>query len=109
MAMNRNERDAMVKELAVNAISDGLETSGATRIDDYTYVIPVTVDGEDRYAKVTITACINKATKVNPAFSLEDAVAKYEAKIADREAKAAEKAEKAAAKAAKSAKATDAE
>lgn len=78
---------------------DALNISGATQIDDFTWAIPVEVDGEygkeTRYAKVSITAALAKATKTNPAFDLDTAVEAYEQKKADRAAKAAEKAAKA--------------
>ena len=108
MAMNKTEQNTAVKELAVEALDTALINAGATRIDDYTFVIPCEVEDRERFAKVTITACLADDTKTNKAFVLEDAVAKYAEKIADREAAAKAKAEAKAAKEAKKA-AKDAE
>ena len=99
--LNTNEANAMVKELAVGALILG----NATQIDDYTYAIPVEIEGELRYAKVTVTAALAKATKTHAAFDLDTAVKAYQLKVAERDAKAEAaaktKAEKEAARAAK--------
>lgn len=101
MAMNSREKDTMVKALAVEAIADALNVADSTRIDDFVYVVPVSVEGEDRFAKITVTSCLAKDTKTNKAFNLEDAIQKYADKVKNREAAAAEAAAKKAAKAKK--------
>ena len=102
--LNTNEANAAVKELAVGT----LVLYDATQIDDYTYAIPVEVKGELRYAKVTVTAALAKATKTHAAFDLNTAVEAYQLKVAERNAKAEAsakaKAEKEAARAAKAEK-----
>ena len=97
--MSTNKRE-LVKEIAAEALSGSLDVAGATKIDDYTYVIPCSFEDEEKpyYARVTITACLAKDTKKNKAFDLETAVAAYEAKVAKREADAAKKAAEKAAK-----------
>ena len=93
--MTATEMNTYVKAEAVKA---ALNLEGATRIDDFTWAVPVEVDGENgkeiRYAKIAVTAALAKATKTNPAFNLDVAVAAYEDKKAERAAKAAEKAVK---------------
>ena len=98
--MTATELNAFVKATA----AEFLNKETATQIDDYTWAIPVEIDGEVRYAKVAITAALAKATKVNPAFDLETAVQAYEDKKREREIKADEAAAKKAAKAAKATK-----
>jgi hypothetical protein len=100
-SMNKTVMDKAVKETVVEALNPTLETVGAVKIDDYTYAFPVTVDGEDTYAKVTITAVQRKATKTLPAFDIDTALAKYQTKIDEREARVAEREAKKAAKLAK--------
>ena len=91
--MNTIERNAFVKSTAV----DSLSLSNATQIDDYSYAIPVEVDGERFFAKVVVTACDMRGSKTHPPFSIEDAVMGYARRCADRksvaEAKAKAKAE----------------
>ena len=93
--MTATEMNTFVKAEAVKS----LNLENAIQIDDFTWAIPVTVNGEfgeeTRYAKVAITAALAKATKTNPAFDIDVAVAAYKDKKADRAAKAAEKAAKA--------------
>lgn len=96
--MTKMAMDAAVKDTVVDAFSDVLKSAGAVKIDSYTYAFPVSVEGVDTYAKIAITAVQRKDTKTNPAFDLDVAVAKFEAKIAEREQKAAERAAKKASK-----------
>lgn len=102
MAMNAREKDAMAKQLAVDVIFDSLVSAGGRKIDDYTYAVPVMVEDEPRFAKVSVTACLAKDTKTHKAFDIEEAVNAYSVKVDERvakaEAKAAEKAAKEAAK-----------
>ena len=72
-----------------------------TQIDRFTWAIPVEVEGETRYAKVSITAALAKATKTNPAFDLDTAVQAFADAEREREIKADEAKAKKAAKAAK--------
>ena len=96
--MNTIERNAFVKSTAV----DSLSLSNATQIDDYSYAIPIEVDGEQFFAKVVVTACDMRGSKTHAPFSIEDAVTDYAQKCADRksvaDAKAKTKAEKEAKK-----------
>ena len=85
--MKANEINAYVK---TNAAERVLNLDTATQIDDFTWAVPVEVEGEIRYAKITVTAALAKATKTNPAFNLEAAVQAFEDKKREREIKAEE-------------------
>jgi hypothetical protein len=89
--MTATEMNTYVK---AEAVKTALNLEGATRIDDFTWAVPVEIDGENgkeiRYAKIAVTAALAKATKANPAFDLDTAVAAYEEKKAERAAKKAE-------------------
>lgn len=96
--MTSTQINDFVKANVANAIK--ISELG-TQIDRYTWAVPVEVEGELRYAKVSITAALAKATKTNPAFDLDTAVEAFEQAEAERAAKAAEAEAKRAAKAAK--------
>ena len=96
--LNKTQMDKAVKETVVEALDEVFDAAAAVRIDDYTYAFPVTIEGEETYAKITITAVQRKDTKKYPAFDIDTAIEKYEAKIAEREAKAAEREAKKASK-----------
>lgn len=96
--MNATEMNAYVK---TNAAERALNLDNATQIDDFTWAVPVETEDGTRYAKISITAALAKATKTNPAFDLETAVQAFEDKKREREIKAAEAAAKKAAKASK--------
>lgn len=93
--MTTSEMNAYVK---TNAVERVLNLETATQIDDFTWAIPVEVETENgtetRYAKVSVTAALAKATKTNPAFDINVAVREYDIKKDERAAKAAEKAAK---------------
>lgn len=95
--MNTVQTQTFVKKNAVKS----LNLTNATQIDDYTYAIPVEVEGKTRYAKLVVTCTNNKDTKTTAAFDLNAAIAEYKDKCDER---AKREAEKAAAKAAKEAK-----
>lgn len=94
--------DTLVRETAIAKL--GVATEG-TQIGASTFAIPVELDGETVYAKVAITAAQRTDTKVNPAFDLETAVAKFEAEVAEKEAKRVEREAAKKAKVEKAAKA----
>ena len=96
--MTSTQTNEFVKQTAADAIKI---TDFGTQIDRFTWAVPVEIEGETRYAKVSITAALAKATKVNPAFDLDAAVEAFNAAEAERLAKAEEAAAKKAAKAAK--------
>lgn len=98
--MTAAQINEFVKATAAETI--GIAANG-TQIDRFTWAIPVEVEGETRYAKVTITAALAKATKANAAFDLDTAVQAFEDAEREREIKADEAAAKKAAKAAKAA------
>lgn len=82
------EKNTLIKTQAVNAT---ILPEGTIQIDDFSYAIPVTVEGEERYAVVTFVAKNNKATKTSEAFTPESAIAKWEEDKRIAEAKAAER------------------
>lgn len=90
--MTATELNTYVK---AEAVKMALNLEGATRIDDFTWAVPIEVDGDNgkeiRYAKIAVTAALAKATKTNPAFNLDVAVAAYKDKVEERKAKAAAK------------------
>lgn len=88
MALNSVQINTFVKDSALEYVTLPAE---AVQIDAYSYAIPVEVEGETRYAKLTLTACLAKDTAKNTAFNPETAAALYQAKLAERETKAAEK------------------
>lgn len=98
--MTKTEIRANAKEIIVEHVLNAIPN--LTKIDDYTYAICVGTaedNGNPVYAKIDISAPNWYSTKTSPAFDLDDAVAKYEAKCeeraqkeAEREAKRAEKA-----------------
>lgn len=83
------------KNLAVKATALMLTTlpQGAIQIDDFSFAIPVTVEGESRYSVVTFTAKNNKDTKTTLAFNPDVARAEWAERKAESERKAQEKAE----------------
>ena len=91
-----SEKQVIVKDSAVSALSTAFEDCGAVKIGDYKYAIPVEVEGEIKYAKIDIVCGQLVDSKVTPAFDIDDAVAQYEA---DLEYKATVKASKEKAKA----------
>lgn len=100
--INKSEMDALVRNAAIEVL--GIENVG-TQIGTSTYAVPVKTPEGVFYAKVAVTAAQRADTKAYPAFNLEDAVAKFEAEVAEKAEKAAErealKAAKAAAREAK--------
>ena len=90
--MNTAQKNTAVKDSAIAVIINALEGAGAVQFGDYKYAIPVTVAGEDRWAKLDLTAGNNKDTKTTKAF---DPYAEAEIWKSDK----AEKAEIAEAKA----------
>ena len=83
--LNKAQLDKLLKDTAIASLNLGV----ATNIGEYTYAIPVEYEGETFYVKASFTAAARKATKVNPAFNLDEAVEKYEITLAQRAEKAA--------------------
>lgn len=97
--LTKMQKDTAVKEAVLDKL--GAVLADATQIGAFEYAIPVFDGEEDRYCKLSLTACLSKATKTNPAFDPIVAAAKYSAKVEDAAQRAAERA---AAKAAKETK-----
>ena len=79
--MNTPETNAFIKSTAMSVLS--ISDKGH-QIDDYTFAIPIEVEGVQRYAKVTITACNDKATKTTEAFDLDLAMNEFAEKVKTR-------------------------
>ena len=96
--MSVTEANVAVKEAVVPAMfENGLNSVEFVQIDSYKWVIPVELEGEQRFATVTLTA--NKAdydeSNLNEdAEKYAEKVAKAQEREADRAAKRAEKAAK---------------
>lgn len=103
--MTSAQKNTMIKEKAISAMTF---PEGIIQVGDYSFAIPVEVEGELRYAVATFTAKNNKATKTADAFDPEQAradwLAEKELKAQVAAEKAAEKERKAAARAAKKSK-----
>lgn len=104
--MAEMKKTEMLTAMRTEAMSR-LNLEGATQIDSNEWVVPV----EGGYVSFKVTAKNPIGTMKVPAFDLDAAVEKYEAKVRESEekaaAKAAAKAERLAKKAAKSAKSAE--
>lgn len=103
MAMNSVEKKNFVRDTAALSIISVLDNARAITDKDYTYIVPVEVDGEVMWAKIGITTLATAATKVREEFDFEARTVPamdgfnnmLQKREADRAAKAAEKAAKA--------------
>lgn len=69
-----------------------LDAFGAVQIDSGVWAIPsIDYEGKQTYTKVAVTAANPIATEKVTAFNLDDAVAKYQKKLAESAEKAAER------------------
>lgn len=108
--MNAPQLNAHVKTQAVAALQENLTAAGAVQTGDFTYDLPVEVDGSVNYVRVEFTARNMKGTTKTAAFDLATAVETWNKDKAEKADKAAEKAaEKAAKEAKKAASKKDAE
>lgn len=94
------QKNELVKSAAMSAIT---MPEGTVQFGDFSFAIPVTVDGEQRYAKMVFTSASNKDTKTAPAFNPEQAREDW---LSDKSFKAHQTEEKAKVKAEKSKKPT---
>lgn len=99
MAMTKMEKDTKVKQTVLEMLN---LPADAGEIGPYTYAVPVgEVDGEKRFAKVSISALNNKDTKTTAAFDFDQRVAEYAEEKAEKLRQAQVKAEEKARKSAK--------
>ena len=110
--MNAPQLNAFVKKQAVAALSDNLDTAHAVQTGDFSFDLPIEVDGATYYVRVDFTARNMKGTTRTAPFDLERTIEEWQTekarKLADAEKKAADKAaEKAAAEAKKASKAKE--
>lgn len=98
--MTNTEKKNFARNEVISKI--GIEAIG-TQIDSSVWAVPVEVEGETKYVKVTLTNCADKdityktgakAGQVLKAFDLDTAVEKWNQTLAEREAKKKEKKEK---------------
>ena len=93
--MSVTEMNVAVKESVLSALfEDGLNAVETVQVDSYKWVIPVEVDGEQRFATVTLTA--NKAD-YDESNLAEDAE-KYAEKVANAKQREIDRAAKLTAK-----------
>lgn len=97
MAMKMKEIQDAVKENAFAQIKELFAEKGE-QFADYSLAVPVEVEGEERWAKISVVCGQIKPTKTSDAF---DPFAVAEEWKIDKEIKAKEKAEKEKAKAEK--------
>lgn len=69
VALNTAQKNKAIKDYTVGGLVSFLEEAGAVQIGDYSYAIPQTVEGEQRYSEVKITSKNNKDTKTTFAFN----------------------------------------
>jgi hypothetical protein len=85
------EMNVVVKESVLSALfEDGLNAVETVQTDSYKWVIPVEVDGEQRYAEVTLTAKkadYDESNLTEEAEKYAEKVAKAKNREADRLAK----------------------
>lgn len=107
--MNAPQLNTFVKNQAVAALSENLGTANAVQTGDFSFDLPIEVDGATHYVRVDFTARNMKGTTKTAPFDLARTIEVWQTekaeKLADAERKAAEK----AAKVAKSKKGKDAE
>lgn len=103
--MNAPQLNAHVKTQAVAYLRENLNACEAVQTDDFSFDIPVEVDGAINYVRVDFTARNMKGTAKTAPFTLAARLAAWEADKAEKaeraEADAAKKAEKAVKAAAK--------
>lgn len=103
MAMNSVETRNAIRDTAAEKFLDSFPEARAVNGKDYTFVIPIEVEGVTHYAKFGITSVAENATKTREAFDVENdttpAREAFDNMIAERLANdAAKRAEKAAKK-----------
>lgn len=95
--MNAPQLNAHVKAQAVECLRENLNACEAVQTDDFSFDIPVEVDGAINYVRVDFTARNMKGTTKTAPFDLASRVAAWEADKAEKAAKAeADAAKKAA-------------
>lgn len=102
--MNAPQLNAHVKKEAVAIVIDALNDAGAVQSGDFSYDLPIEVDGVTNYVRVDFTARNMKGTiKIAP-FDLSATVEAWQTDKAEKLAKAEADAAKKAADAAKKSK-----
>ena len=89
--MTTPQKNEGIKKYAVSAFSDKLTELGAIQVDGFTYAIPVTIEGVQRYAEITFTAKNDQPTTRTEAY---DPYAKRDEWTRELDFKANEKAAK---------------
>ena len=90
---NTMKKADLLSAIKADTISKlNLDAFGAVQIDSGVWAIPsIDYEGKQTYAKVAVTAANPIATEKVAAFDLDDAVAKYQKKLAESAEKAAER------------------
>lgn len=88
--MNSVEIKNAIRDAAARAFLNDHPDALAINDKDYTFVIPVEIEGKTYWAKVGITSCAYSNTKTRPAFNPETdatpALEAFENMLAEREA-----------------------
>ena len=100
--MNAPQLNAHVKTQAVAYLRENLNACEAVQTDDFSFDIPVEVDGAINYVRVDFTARNMKGTTKTAPFDLTARIAAWEAEKAEKAARAEADAAKKAATLAKS-------
>lgn len=90
---NTMKKADLLSAIKADTISKlNLDALGAVQIDAGVWAIPsIDYEGKQTYTKVAVTAANPIATEKVAAFDLDDAVEKYQAKLAESAEKAAER------------------
>lgn len=100
--MTTNEIRETIKKMALEKISDALETAGAEKYSgDYKLAIPVTIEGAEYWCKIDLSAAQWTKTKTSNPFDPFALQAEYLEEKAIKDQKKAESKAKKDAKAAK--------
>ena len=92
MSNTMKKADLLSAIKADTLVKLNLDALGAVQIDSGVWAIPsIDYEGKQTYTKVAVTAANPIATEKVAAFDLDDAVAKYQKKLAESAEKAAER------------------
>ena len=92
--MTKAQMKEIAKKEIFGAVSSALDAKGGKMVDDFEIVCPTVVDGQEIFVSCKLTAKTWYATKQSEPYDLDDEIAEYEFKKAQREKSAKEKEEK---------------
>lgn len=56
MALKKSEKLEMAKKIAIEGIITALTDMSAEQVDDFAYAIPVEIEGEEKWCKISLVA-----------------------------------------------------